>query len=210
MLVTVRFALVVPALLALAGTARAESVAGLSSALPAGWKLTVTKPASDGRGELAIVHVAPVKIAGMFLPNAPSYTNVPQKAPADAPTITLQLRYTTEPRWSDAKLDKTRAANAVIYKQLNALRAKYRIDDIKTGKGMPLPSNPDEEKRLAEYQVEYDKTLAQVTRLPSCTLGDLSVFDDERTYSQLKFSVEPASAMREAFAIVELVKRRCR
>jgi hypothetical protein len=206
MLVAVRTALV---LLALAGSAHADSVAGLQSALPSGWTLKVTKPATDGRGELAIVHTAPVKIAGVFYMNAPYTTNVPRTAPAGAPTITLQLRYGIEARWSEARLEKVRAANNVIYKQLDGLRAKYRIDDIKTGKGMPLPSTPDEEKRLADYQAEYDKTIAKVTRVPRCTLGELSLFDDEHTYEQLKYQVEPASAMREAFAIVELVKRRC-
>jgi hypothetical protein len=209
MLVAVRIALVLVVLFGLTGSGRTESIAGLQSALPAGWKVSVNKPATDGRGELAIVHTAPVKLAGMYFANA-HITNVPHTAPPDAPAITLALRYGIEPRWSEARIAKTKAANDVIYKQLPALRTKYRIDDIATGKGMPLPSNPDEEKRLADYQVEYDKALAKITPLPRCTLGDYSVFDDDRTYAQLKFMVEPASAMREAFAIVELVKRRCR
>lgn len=207
MLVGVRTVLAL--LVVVAGLANAESVADLQSALPAGWKLTLIRPTTDAGGELVISHTAPVKLAGMYFENA-HITNTPQKAPADAPTITLELRYRLQPKWSDDQVAKAQATNAAIGKQLEALRTKYRIDDIPTGKGMPLPATADEQKRYADYQADYAKVVAQLVKLPRCTLGGMSVFDDDKTYSQLKYQVEPASAMREAFAIVELVKRRCR
>ena len=75
---------------------------------------------------------------------------------------------------------------------------------------MPVPKTPDEDRRLHEYQAAYDKALARVTPVPRCTLGALSVFDDATTYQQLDLMVDPPIAMREAYAVVELVKRRCR
>jgi len=188
-------------------TARAESVSSLQAALPAGWKVVRTSEA------LTIERARPVKVAGQYLANA-HYTNVPVQAAPTAPEIKLRLRYRIEPAWSAAKLSQATTENTRLYATLPTLRTRYQIDDIRTGKGRPLPSTPDEERRLREYQAAYDKTLAAVVRLPRCTIdlgnGRASLFDDETTYDQLSLMVDPPIAMRETFAIVELVKRRCR
>ncbi len=190
-----------------AGAAEADSrpaeVADLARALPKGWRIDYA------RNALVIRHVAPVRQSGVQYWNAHT-TNAAMPTSASDTAITLQLRYRTEARWSDAQLAAAHTTNAVIYGKLNALRERYKIDDIHTGKGLPLPATPDERKRLAEYDAEYARTLRSLVQLPRCTLGALSLFDDETTYSQLSLVVDPPQVMREAFAIVELVKRRCR
>lgn len=204
MLVPMRLVLGALALAVGFGSSSADPVSALQASLPAGWRVVAT------RGALTIERTQPVKIAGQYLPNAESFSNVPKYAPPSAPTEILRLRYRTEPAWSATRLSQVAKANLKIYAELEPLRVKYQIDDIGTAKGMPLPKNPDEERRLHEYQAAYDKTLARITPVPRCTLGTLSVFDDATTYRQLDLMVDPPIAMREAYAVVELVKRRCR
>lgn len=186
------------------GSSSADPVSALQASLPAGWKVVAT------RGALTIERTRPVRIAGKYLPNAESFSNVPKYAAPSAPTEVLRLRYRTEPAWTAARLSQVTKANLEIYAELEPLRAKYQIDDIGTAKGIPVPKTPDEERRLHEYQAAYGKTLARVAPVPRCTLGSLSVFDDATTYQQLDLMVDPPIAMREAYAVVELVKRRCR
>ncbi len=188
----------------LVSASAAEPMADLQQALPAGWQLSTT------RDTLTIERKQPVRISGKYLANAPHYGNAYVAPSIDAPTETLRLRYRTEPAWSAARLAQVEAANAKIYAELAPLRKKYRIDDIATGKGMPLPANPDEERRLRDYEAAHAATLARITPVPRCTLGRLSVFDTEQTYRQLDLIVDPPIAMREAYAVVELVKRRCK
>ncbi len=202
MLVVMR--LVALALVFAAGTSAADPVGELARALPAGWKVITTK------SELTIERLAPVQITGKFLPNAAHYGNAPTLAPPSAPTEKLRLRYRTEPAWSAARRAQITAANKQIYAELQPLRVKFKIDDIATGKGMPLPTTPDEQQRLQDYQTAYDAVLARITAVPQCTLGKVSVFADRSTYHQLDLMVVPEIAMREAYAVVELMKRRCR
>lgn len=192
------------ACLLFAGTVAADPVSDLQRALPGGWKVTTTK------SELTIERLTPVQISGRFLPNAAHYGNAPTVAPASAPTEKLRLRYRTEPAWTAARLAQVTESNKKIYAELQPLRAKYKIDDIATGKGMPIPKTPDEEQRLRDYQAAYDAVLARVVAVPQCTLGKVSVFSDRSTYQQLDLMVVPEIAMREAYAVVELMKRRCK
>ncbi len=178
-----------------------DPIASLARALPAGWQLV---RAAD---TITIRHRAPVRLAGYHLMNAHT-GNVPVRAPVDAPTITLALRYHVEPRWSPTRYAAARAANRRVHAELVQLRDHYRIDDIHTSKGLPLPATDDERKRLAAYQAAESNTRRTLQPLPRCTLGGLALFD-EGTYDQLDLMVDPPGAMREAFAIVELVKRRC-
>jgi hypothetical protein len=64
--------------------------------------------------------------------------------------------------------------------------------------------------RLHQNEADRTRETAKLVRLPYCTLGDVSLFDSPETYAQLDRIIEPPGAMREAYAIVELVKRRCR
>lgn len=187
-----------------AGTAAADPVSDLQRALPGGWKVTT------GNSELTIERLTPVQISGRFLPNAAHYGNAPTVAPASAPTEKLRLRYRTEPAWTASRLAQVTESNKKIYAELQPLRAKYKIDDIATGKGMPIPKTPDEEQRLQDYQAAYDAVLARIVAVPQCTLGKVSVFSDRSTYQQLDLMVVPEIAMREAYAVVELMKRRCK
>lgn len=195
-------------LLGLTATAHGDPIRDLEKALPAGWQIRLAGGA--GRGELVIVRPRPVRLAGKYYANASHLSNAPVSAPVDAPTLTLALRYRYEAKWSDGRLAGAKAVNERVGKELETLRARYRIDAIRTAKGTPLPETPEEEKRLADFQIEYQRVVAKLIKLPRCTLGDLSVFDDEETYRQLDLMVDPPIAMREAFAVVELVKRRCR
>jgi hypothetical protein len=201
MLVTMRW---LAALLLVGGTASANPIDDLQAALPAGWKAIVTRDA------LTLERVGPVRITGRHLLNAPSYGNMPVSAPPSAPTEKLRLRYRTEAAWTPARIAQVTDANKKVYAELAPLRAKFKIDDIATGKGLPLPKNADEEQRLKDYQAANDAVLARITPVPRCTLGTLSVFDNADTYAQLDLMVSPEIAMREAYAVVELMKRRCK
>lgn len=173
-----------------AGTAAADpvpfrTVDELAKALPSGWAI------ERGKGTLAIRYKGAVRGTGVQFWTAYS-TNIPQPAASpDAPKLTLRLQFRVEPRWTEEQYDRARAANAILYRALVELREKHPTDD-------------------ADYRAHYANLMTKLVQQPRCTLGNLSVFDHEHTYEQLGLSVEPASAMREAFAIVELVKRRCR
>jgi len=206
---SIRVAIVVGALAGAASFARGErrvepdAVAALRRSLPTGWTLAIEN------GDLVIRHATPVRVAGHHLVSAHT-GNIPVLAPPDAPTITLELRYRLERRWTAAQLATARRANAQLQVRLRALRDRYRIDELGTIEGAPRPSSEDERRRLADYRRSFDRAVVQLVQLPRCTLGGLSVFDDEQTYRQLDTMVDPPAAMREAYAIVELVKRRCR
>jgi hypothetical protein len=192
--------------LALAGNAVAEPAFGtfedVKRALPSGWQL------SDAKGELVIARSQQVRIAGRHLENA-HYTNVPRVAPPDSPLRTLALKFKLEPRWTAKQHADAKAANDTVAATLATLRTKHKIDDIKTSKGRPLPATDDERQRLADYEAERSKVLALRIELPRCTIGGMSLFDTDNT-STLQLMVDPPIAMREAYAIVELLKRRCR
>ncbi|MBA2543568.1 MAG: hypothetical protein H0V17_28260 [Deltaproteobacteria bacterium] len=198
-----RFVLVL-ALLGVGGWAVADPVRDLQRSLPNGWR------AIRSSGELVIRRDAPVRIAGKYYPGSQHMSNAPVLAPPVAPKTVLEMRYRLEPAWTAAKLDATRAANAKVYAELVALRARFRLDDIPTGKGTPLPRNVDEQQRITAHDAAYQITLARLIQLPRCTLGGTALFDSSATYQQLDLMVDPPIAMREAYAIVELVKRRCR
>jgi hypothetical protein len=194
--------LVLVTLTASAGAAPDPDIEGLAKALPAGWHLAVSG------ADLTITRDERVRVGGRHLPNEPGTGNIP--IVARGPEITLALRYHVAPRWSGAQHARARAQNDKIAAQLAALRQRYRIDDIHTSKGLPIPRDADEQQRLTAYESERSALTAQLARTPRCTLGASSLFDDAETYSQLDLVVEPNTAMREAYAIVELVKRRCR
>jgi hypothetical protein len=186
------------------GLSAADPVRELQRSLPGGWRVIRTG------GDLVIRHDAPVRIAGKYHPNSVHMGNAPVLAPATAPSVVLALRYRLEPAWSEAKLETARTTNKKVYAELVALRARFRLDDIPTGKGTPLPRNPDEQQRLVDHDTAYQATLARLVQLPRCTLGGSALFDSTDTYAQLDLMVDPPIVMREAYAIVELVKRRCR
>jgi len=187
---------------ALAGADTQSAIAKLEKGLPAGWSVLATD------SELVIRHDRPVYITGEHHENAAQNE---KKAPTagGGPLITLQLRYRLEPKWSDKQIADAKATNASLGADLRAASAKYQIDAIKLSKGRPLPSNPDERARLDAYEKERSQITARMIKLPTCTLGDASLFDGEDTYSQLMLELDPPSAMREANTIVQLVKQTC-
>lgn len=199
-----RFVVLVALGLSGAGSSSADPVRDLQRSLPGGWRAIRTG------GELVIRHDVPVRIAGRYHPNSQHMGNAPVIAPSAAPAIVLALRYRLEAAWSTAKLDAARATNKKVTDELLALRARFRLDDIPTSKGRPLPRTPEEQKRLADHETAYQATVARLVKLPRCTLGGSALFDSAETYDQLDLMVDPPSVMREAYAIVELVKRRCR
>jgi hypothetical protein len=188
-------------------TSRFGTFDDLKKALPAGWRLTLANNVS-ARGELVISRSQQVRVAGRHLANA-HYGNAPVVAPPTNPPITLELKFRVEMPWTAQRLADIKDSNAVVDKTLIALRAKHRIDEIKTSKGRPLPSTPDEHRRLGDYEVESARVRALKVALPRCTLDGLYLFDDDATFRTLELMVDPPIAMREAYAIIELIKRRC-
>ncbi len=194
---------VVVALLA-AGTAYAggdPALGKLEQSLPAGWTMLATDT------ELVIRHDRPVYTEGEHLPNEPADSK--PTGVAGGPLITIELRYKLEPKWSAQQVADAKAANAKLGAEVRALRAKYKIDAISHPKGQPLPRNADERARVAAYTKEAAPLLARMVKLPLCTLGAYSVLDGEDTYAQLGLSVDPPEAMREAYRVVDVVKRQC-
>jgi hypothetical protein len=185
--------------------ARADSsppLARLERALPRGWSLITTDTA------LVIRHDGPVYVVGEHLPNEPA-GSPPTGVPAGGPLITLELRYRLEPKWSAKQLADARATNAKLGSQLRALAVRFRIDEMPSGKGRPLPHTDDESDRLAAYEAARAPLEARLVKLPRCTFGASSLFDGPDTYAQLSLSVDPEQAMTEAYAVVELVKKQC-
>ncbi|MEO8705405.1 MAG: hypothetical protein ABI867_35515 [Kofleriaceae bacterium] len=184
-------------------SAPSSDIASLASALPAGWKLTTAQ------SSLVIEARTPVRVPGTYL-TAPHTTNIYVPGADSDPLITLALRYRTEPRWSANKLAAARAANAPVYATLASLRLRYRIDELAVRDGRSIATTPAEQQRLDDYEREHRRIAMQLVRLPRCALDNLSLFDDPSTYKQLQLVVDPPIVMREAFAVVELFKRRCR
>jgi hypothetical protein len=178
-----------------------STLARLERSLPRGWSLLSTDT------ELVIRHDKPVYVAGQHLPNEPP--NSPPTGIAGGPLVTLELRYRLEPKWTAKQLADARAINAKHGDELRALRAKYRIDDIPHPKGEPLPTTDEQRQRVDAYRAEAAAVEARLVKLPRCTFGTWSLFDGPDTYAQLSLTVDPEKAMTEAFAVVELVKKRC-
>lgn len=175
----------------------------LANALPAGWRLSIAKH------ELVIRHLAPVRAVGHYSIDATYTGNQYVAAQPSSVSIAVELRYRIEPAWSKQRIADARETNAKVYRELVALRARYRIDEIHSGHGQLLPETPDERQRVTVFESEYAQALGHLVTLPHCTLGGTSLFDSPATYSQLDMMVDPPGVMREAYAIVALVKRRC-
>jgi hypothetical protein len=178
------------------------AIARLERALPRGWSLLATDT------ELVIRHDRPVYAEGRHLANEPP--DSPPTGIAGGPLVTLELRYRLEPKWPAAQLAAARAANAKIYDARKALATQYRIDELRDRKSAePVAKTADEQKRIDAYRAAAGKLEAALVQLPRCTLGASSLFDGPDTYAQLSLVVDPAQAMKEAYAIVEVVKKQC-
>jgi hypothetical protein len=186
----------------LAATAGADAIDDLGRGLPKGWKVVRTT------GAFAIERVQPVKVAAHHQHNQPSHANVYVVPSIDAVDVTLRLRYRVEPAWDRTRHEHARKKNDEVAALIRTARAKYRIEEIPRSKGRPLPTNDAERARLAEYDATVAKLWASRDVPPTCTLGTFSVFAERD--DQMSLIVDPTTAMREMYAIVELVKRRCR
>ena len=175
-------AICVVLLLAAARADADPAIVALEHALPRGWSLLATDT------ELVIRHDKPVYAT----------------ANAAAPLVTLELRYHLEPRWTAKQVADARATNARLDAELAALRARYKVDDRPRD-----PKSDDDKQRLAAYAAEAAQLRARYARVPHCALGASSVFDGPDTYAQLSLALDPAQAVTEAHAIVELVDKHC-
>lgn len=179
----------------------------LERALPAGWSLLATG------SELVIRHDRPCYVTGArpgASPGAPAGEAGARAVAAAGPTVTIELRYRLEPRWTGPQVTAARAANDQIDGELRTLASRYRIDAIRTSKGRRAPASADEQARLDAYEAGRARLAARRVQLPRCTLGDASVFDGQDTYAQLALQVDPPEVMTQAQHIVELVKQHCR
>lgn len=164
------------------------SLATLEKALPAGWTLLATD------SELVLRHDRPCYRGEAAAPTK-----------RDGALITLELRYKLGPAWTPAQYADARKANAAVAQELEAARARYRIDAIKA----PAHPTADERARLDAYAHAETTAASHRVREPLCTLGDDAIFDGDETYAALAHPIDPPEAMREARAVVELVKRTC-
>ena len=180
-----RSALILVSLLA-TGVAHGEpepALARLEKSLPAGWSMLATDTV------LVMRHDRPCYTTGAA-------------AAATGPMITLELRYHLEPKWTAAQLAEARATNDRLAAELRA--AHQKVAAIKS----KHPS-ADEQARLDAYAKTEASVHARMIKLPWCTLGASSLFEGDDTYSQLSLPIDPPSALAEARAVVELVKREC-
>ncbi len=187
-----------------AGVALAQddpAIGKLEKALPAGWSLLATDT------ELVIRHDRPCFVTGEHKENEPA-VHVPARTP-DGRLVTLELRYHLEPKWTKRQFEDAKVTNDRLAGELGAVRTKFNIAGIHQSKGRPLPMNADETARLAGYEKEAAKISARMVKVPRCSLGDSSLFDGDETYAQLRLEVDPPEAMKEAHAVVDLVKQQC-
>ena len=109
---------------------------------------------------------------------------------------------------SDQLVD-AKVTNDALAGELRAAATKHNVEAIHKSKGVPLPANADEKARLDAYERDRAQIAARMVKLPRCTLGDESLFDDETTYAQLALKVDPPEAMKQANQVVEIVKKQC-
>jgi len=190
------------ALLGVAGTAGADpAIDSLEHALPHGWSLLATDRELVIRYDHACYATTPRATPAAAPPSTPD-----QNA---GPLVTLELRFQIEPRWPTARLAAARATNVQLAADVAAARTRYQIDALPIAHGAPRATTADERTRLAAYrQVEALAASKQVA-LPTCGLGELSVFAGPQTYAALAHAVDPPHAMTEARTIAELIKQRC-
>ncbi len=155
----------------------------LDKELPPGWSLLATE------NELVIRHDGPVY----------STTDV-----TGGPLVTLELRYRLEPKWTTKQVADAHAANARIASELKDLRTRYKIDQIDRAK-----PTADERTRLAAFATAEHAAKAREVKLPLCTLGESSLFDDG-AYAMLDLKLDPPDAITEGKRVAELVKKECR
>lgn len=182
-----RISIVLAAVLA-GGLAAADTdpaIAQLEKALPAGWTLMATD------NELVLRHDRPCYVTD-------------DKASSAGPLITLELRYRLQPVWTTKQIADARATNDKIDAQLRELRKKLAIDAIKNGQ---TPTTA-EHARLDTYAKGEAAAAGKRVKLPRCTLGRFSLFDDE-AYRQLSLPIDPPSAVTEAHAVSALVVKAC-
>lgn len=186
---------------------------GLQRVVPAGWRVVVHPTA------LVIRRVAPVRIVALD-DVQPRNSKLPIAAPPGTEATTFELRYRLEPAWSARKLAAARAANAAIDAAIAAARARYRLDAPpataagSAGRARPAlhrddrAGRDDRAARQAAFDAEAARLAARRVEVPRCTIAGRSLFGtDERA---LDLIVDPPAAMREAYAIVALIARRCR
>jgi hypothetical protein len=161
---------------------------GLEHALPNGWTMLATDT------ELVLRHDRPCFRT----------EDHGSGAPRDGALVTLELRYRLEPRWTPAQHAEAKHANDAIAAELKALRERYKIDAIH-----PAKATPEEHARLDAYQKAATQVERKAIKEPMCALDTQSIFDGDETYAGLKQPVDPPEALKEARAVVELVKQHC-
>ena len=190
----------------LAGSAAADrtSIDELGRGLPKGWRFTRTAR------ELTIERAQPVRIGGWHRMGHASHGNQYVVPEPEAEQVTLHVRYRLAPAWDAKRYADVGRHNAQVAEQVRLAYTKYKIAEIPQHRGLLLPRTDAERARVAEYESLVAKHYATMIALPSCELGGYSLFDIGETKQQLRMMVEPTTAMRELYAVVELVKRRCR
>jgi hypothetical protein len=191
----------------LAGSASADRVASLDDlgrGLPKGWKFTRTAH------EITIERTQPVRVGGWHRLGSASHGNQYVLPDVDAEEVTLRVHYRIVPAWDAKRYAAVGRHNAQVAEQVRLAHDKYKIAEIPRPHGYYAPRTDAERTRLAEYQSLAAKHYATMVALPSCEIGAYSLFDVGDTKEQLRMMVQPTTAMRELYAVVELVKRRCR
>jgi hypothetical protein len=187
--------------------AHAESeLASLERALPAGWTMLETD------SELVIRHDRPCYRGTEHVPNEPDPAVLKKtgaRSKGDGTLLNLELRYTLEARWTAQQFADAKKTNDAIAAEVKAAHDRYKIDAIKVAKGTYLPANADERTRLAAFTRAESAATARRVHEPMCSVGDISIFDGDETYAPLRLEIDPPEAAKEAFAIVDLVKKHC-
>ena len=188
----------------IASADRAATIDDLGRGLPKGWRFTRTAK------ELTIERTKTVRVGGWHSVGSPSHGNQYVIPEAGAAEVTLRVRYRIVPAWDAERYAAVGRHNAQVAEQVRLAHVKYKIAEIPKGEGDYKPRTDAERARLAEYESLVAKHYTTMLPLPSCEIGAYSLFDIGDTKEQLRMMVEPTTAMRELYAVVELVKRRCR
>lgn len=127
-----------------------------------------------------------------------------------------QFTFSYENKWSKEKIQKTKNENDLIYKNINALAAKYNISHLyneslsRKGEDFYIPTNQEEEKRIQEYQKEKSKLEGTLQKLPDYHTEKYSLFLISKVGCSDEFHiVYPEKISREMYIIENLISELC-
>lgn len=184
----------------------------LLAALPGGWTVSFASK------QLRIQRTKPVWCLMHNRLNAAVNLETPARMAATIKKhgrlVRPQIIFPSAPRWSRKRLARARANNDAIYRKIDGLGAKYKVEHLlrrairKKGPLIAMGSNPDESKRIEAYQKEKHKLEKGLVRVPLYNTSTLSLFSPRREgFSDELHLVHPEKASQECYKVDVIARR---